>query len=319
MTRLAFFTAPKPFVDPHIQIIQRNAIRSWKALGDNIEVWLVGDEIGVAEAAHELGTGFIPEVLRNPEGTPRIDSIFNLVREKSDAEVLCYVNADILLFPDILKTLDIIQSRFNRYLVIGRRWDTLVTEALEITPGWGVEFQAGTIASAKLHRAAGSDYFMFPRGEFTDIPPFAVGRAGWDNWMIYKARWEGMALIDATNAIQVIHQNHDFSHLPNGKIHRLQPESAENMRLAGGRYAMFTIYDTNYQVNDGEIHRIRMNRWKVVREFSIFPAVKLHWPWLAKIAFALFNPGRLLKDRQQAKERVRIIEESTDEKRAKSG
>ena len=30
---LTLFTAPKPFTNPHIALIQRNAIRSWMALG----------------------------------------------------------------------------------------------------------------------------------------------------------------------------------------------------------------------------------------------------------------------------------------------
>lgn len=319
MTRLAFFTAPKPFKDPHIRMIQRNAIQSWKALGEDVEVWLVGDEEGVEEEARELNVGYIPDVLRNSSGTPRIDSIFNLVREKSSAEVLCYVNADILVFPDMLETLDRIRAQVDRYLIIGRRWDAVVTEPLKIEEGWHKDFQAKTLASAKLHRAAGSDYFIFPRTEFTVIPAFAVGRAGWDNWMIYKGRREHMAVIDATDTIKVIHQNHDFSHLPSGKIHRMQPESAENMELAGGRYTVFTIHDSNYQMSGGELKRIRLNRWKLVREISIFPAVTLHCTWLARIVYALFNPKRLLKDRQQAKEREQLAKEVKDEKRSKSG
>ncbi len=319
MTRLAFFTAPKPFKDPHIRVIQRNAIQSWKALGKDVEVWLVGDEAGVEETAREFNVGYIPEVLRNSSGTPRIDSIFSLVKEKSSAEVLCYVNADILIFPDMLQTIDRVRSQVERYLIIGRRWDTAVTEPLKITDGWHEDFQAQTLAAARLHRAAGSDYFIFPRTEFTDIPAFAVGRAGWDNWMIYKGRRDGLAVIDATDTIKVIHQNHDFSHLPSGKIHRMQPESAENMELAGGRYTVFTIHDSNYRISGGNLQRIRLNRWKLVREISIFPAVTLHWPWLAKIVYALFNPKRLLKDRQQAKEREQLAKETRDEKRSKSG
>ena len=319
MTRLAFFTAPKPFKDPHIRVIQRNAIQSWKALGKDVEVWLVGDEAGVEETTREINVGYIPEVLRNSSGTPRIDSIFSLVKEKSSAEVLCYVNADILIFPDMLQTIDRVRSQVERYLIIGRRWDAAVTEPLKITDGWHEDFQAQTLSAARLHRAAGSDYFIFPRTEFTDIPAFAVGRSGWDNWMIYKGRRDGLAVIDATDAIKVIHQNHDFNHLPSGKIHRMQPESAENMELAGGRYTVFTIHDANYRISSGNLQRIRLNRWKLVREISIFPAVTLHWPWLAKIVYALFNPKRLLKDRQQAKEREQLAKESRDEKRSKSG
>ena len=33
MSFLTIFTAPKPFTDPHINLIQRNALRSWLALG----------------------------------------------------------------------------------------------------------------------------------------------------------------------------------------------------------------------------------------------------------------------------------------------
>ncbi len=319
MTRVAFFTAPKPFSDPHIRVIQRNAIQSWKTLGDDVEVWLVGDEAGVEETAREFNVGYIPAVLRNSSGTPRIDSIFNLVREKSRAEFLCYVNTDILVFPDMLQTLEKVRARVDRFLVIGRRWDAAVTEALRIKEGWHAQFQAAALAAAKLHRAAGSDYFLFPRAEFTDIPAFAVGRAGWDNWMIFKGRWEHTAVIDATDAIKVIHQNHDFSHLPDGKIHRLQPESADNMQLAGGRYTVYTIHDANYQMVDGELQRIRLNRWKLLREISIFPAVALHCHWMAKIVYALFNPKRLMKDRQQAKEMKRFTKEVENEKRSKSG
>lgn len=318
MPQVAFFTAPKPFTDPHISVIQRNAIQSWKALGKDVEVWLVGDEEGVEETAQELKVGYIPEVLRNNSGTPRIDSIFNLVRKHSHAEFLCYVNTDILVFPDLLQTLEEVRTRVSRFLIIGRRWDVAVTEPLDIYEGWHGQFQTGALATSKLHRAAGSDYFLFPRSEFSDMPAFAVGRAGWDNWMIFKGRWEHLAVVDATDVVKVFHQNHDFSHFANGKIHRLQPESAENMQLAGGRYSMYTIHDANFHFKNGKLQRIRLNRWKLVREISIFPAVALHCRWLAKIVYALFNPKRLQKDRQQAKELERFVKEAQNEKRSKS-
>ena len=30
------------------------------------------------------------------------------------------------------------------------------------------------------------------------MPDFAIGRAGWDNWMIYHARQQGWPVIDGT-------------------------------------------------------------------------------------------------------------------------
>lgn len=302
MARVAIFSAPKPFIDEHIKIIQRNAIQSWKALGSDVEIWLVGDEEGVGQAAKELGVGYIPEVARNDSGTPRIDSIFNLVREKSQAEYLCYVNADILLFPDLLETVDLVRKKKDKFLMIGRRWDADITEPLQIEPGWGKDFIEKTTHRSKMHKATGSDYFVFPRTIYTNIPPFAVGRAGWDNWMIFHGRVEHMAVIDASSAITVIHQNHDYRHFKDGKVHRHQPESFVNVDLAGGNYTMYTLYDANYQMENRMITKPKLTWWKVVREFSIFPAVTLKCTWLAKILYSMFNRKRVRKDAKKRKE-----------------
>ena len=318
MSQLAIFTAPKPFTNPHIRTIQRNAIRSWKALGDAVEVWLVGDEDGVAQTAIEFGVGFIPDVQRNSSGTPRIDSIFNMVRGKSDAPFICYVNADILLFPDLLQTLQRVSGDYERFLLIGQRWDASITTELAIKPGWHEQFVPEAMKKAVLHTAVGSDYFVFPRNEYKDIPAFAVGRAGWDNWMIYKGRVEQIAVIDATSAITVIHQNHDFSHFPDGKIHRMQPETMENLDLAGGRHTVYSLYDASHKIVNGIVQRIRLNRWKLMREISIFPSVTLHWPWLARITYVLFNPRRAARDWRQDGELRRAAKEALNEKRSES-
>jgi hypothetical protein len=43
MSLITLFSAPKPFTDPHIAMIQRNAIYSWTLLPD-VEVILLGEE-----------------------------------------------------------------------------------------------------------------------------------------------------------------------------------------------------------------------------------------------------------------------------------
>jgi hypothetical protein len=48
MTFLTIFTSPKPFTkNPHINLIQRNAIQSWLHLGPEVEVFMMGDEAGM--------------------------------------------------------------------------------------------------------------------------------------------------------------------------------------------------------------------------------------------------------------------------------
>ena len=58
---LTIFSTPKPFVG-HIDIIQRNAIKSWTLLHPDVEVILFGDEEGAAEVCQEFGIRHEPEV-----------------------------------------------------------------------------------------------------------------------------------------------------------------------------------------------------------------------------------------------------------------
>ncbi len=55
---ITLFTAPKPFINPHISTIQMNAIRSWMALGDEVKVVLIGDEEGIEAAANQTGAHY---------------------------------------------------------------------------------------------------------------------------------------------------------------------------------------------------------------------------------------------------------------------
>ncbi len=103
MAFLTVFSAPKPFTNPHIDIIQRNAIQSWRHLGPEVEVFLVGQEDGMAEVAAEYGVPLLADVKRNDAGTPLVSSIFDLARQASSSPYLAYVNGDILLLPDIVQ------------------------------------------------------------------------------------------------------------------------------------------------------------------------------------------------------------------------
>src|SRR5215467_5978429 len=102
MPLLTLFSAPKPFTDPHIAMIQRNAIQSWTLLPD-VEVILLGEETGLAETAKELDVKHIVNVARNQSGTPLISSMFQLVRENSNSDLLCIINADMILMPDFVE------------------------------------------------------------------------------------------------------------------------------------------------------------------------------------------------------------------------
>jgi hypothetical protein len=250
---LTIFTAPKPFTDPHIATIQRNAIRSWVNLGEEVQVLLIGAEEGVPEAAAGLGVKHLPGVRCNQWGTPLVSSIFDLARQNSDARLLAYLNADIMIMPDFVEAVHQVASQTKEFLIVGRRWDLEVCRELDFANGWPQHLRAEVEARGRLHAPAGSDYFVFPRQLYTDMPDFAIGRAGWDNWAIFKARQSGWDVIDATPSLVVIHQDHDYSHLPEGRPHYDLEESRLNTALAGGSAQMYTVLDTNKVLLDGKI------------------------------------------------------------------
>ncbi|HQV94818.1 MAG TPA: hypothetical protein PLF41_10155, partial [Anaerolineales bacterium] len=216
MTLLTLFSAPKPFTDPHIALIQRNAIRSWTLLPD-VEVILLGEETGLAEAAREFGVKHIPNVARNGSGVPLISSMFQLARENANSDLLCIVNADMILMPDFVEAAKQVKSQRSEFVLLSQRWDLDIPQPLDFSTGWENRLSSIVHRQGSLHRPAGSDFFLFPLSSFLDVPAFTIGRAGWDNWMIYKARKEGWAVIDCTPSVMIVHQNHDYSHLPESK------------------------------------------------------------------------------------------------------
>ena len=290
MPELTIFSAPKGFSDPHIAVIQRNAIASWKALGPQVEVILLGEEPGLAETAAQLGVRHLAQIERTSGGTPLVSSMFALAREHSTAPLLCCINADILLLPEIVPAAQRVAAQAERFLIVGQRWDLGVTEPLEFAPGWDEALRRRAREQGKLHKATGSDYFIFPRGCYTDIPRFAIGRAGWDNWMIYAGRARGWPVVDASDEIQIIHQDHDYAHLPGGQPHYRHPETFENVRLAGGKRAIFELPDASHRLSGGRLVRPALTWRRFWREVEIFPLVRLHSYPLGQAFHAIFHP-----------------------------
>ncbi len=242
---LTIFTIPKPF-HGHIEIIQRNAIRSWLNLNPAFQIILCGDDTGTEQVAAELGVDFLPAVERNTLGTPLLNSVFKLVGEKTKHNLLCYLNTDIILLGNLVKAVRNIE--FSKFLMVGQRWDIDLATALDFRENWQEQLRRYVVDKGTLHSPYGIDFFVFQRtSKFTEIPPFAVGRPGWDGWFIYNARRHRIPVIDATKAITIAHQNHDYAHVPDRRGDYYEgPEADENRTLMGGMNYAFSISDATY-------------------------------------------------------------------------
>ena len=230
------FAVPKPMAGP-MAVIQRNAIQSWLHLDPQPEVILLGDDKGVAQLARELGLIHVPHLERNEQGTPLVSDIFAQAQARASHGVLAYVNADIILTSDFTPALAQVEAKFERFLLIGQRWDLDLERPINFGAAqWEDALRESVGQMGSLHEVTGIDYFVFTKGLYEEIPPFALGRVAWDNWLVWKPLEDGHAVVDATEVILAVHQNHDYGHVEGGKTEVWHgPEARANRELAGSR------------------------------------------------------------------------------------
>jgi hypothetical protein len=258
LNTLTLIAMPKPFLG-HIGIIQRNAITSWTKLQPRPEIILFGYEEGVAECAREQGLIHVPEVARNQRGTPLLADIFEQAAEHGSHEVLAYVNADIILPQEFMAGIERVRHRFSRFLAIGRRTNLHVREPLDFSLGWEDRLRDRRLHEGELESHTGIDFFVFPRGTYERVPPLAIGRIWFDQWCIKYARKKGLPVIDLTSFVPIVHQLHDYNHVPGGKQGGVYggPEADENLVYYDERPHAYTILSsTHVMTTGGRIRRV---------------------------------------------------------------
>ena len=118
------------------------------------------------------------------------------------------------------------------------------TDAASTSLNWNALLQG-----ARKRGADAIDYFLFSPGVYNQIPPLAVGRMVFDNWLVWKARATGAAVIDASWIVRPVHQDHGYAHRGNLEQLRAGPEAAENRRLAGGgRKRLYSRFDATHRL-----------------------------------------------------------------------
>ena len=280
MAFLTVFTAPKPFTNPHINIIQRNAIQSWMRLKD-VEVLLIGDEAGIRETAEEFGIRNVPDVRRDEKGIPQVDAVLQIGHANSASPMLCYANADMILMPDVVEAARKVSRQARDFLLVGQRWDLDQTGLLDFSGDWESRLCQDVAQRGKFYSPWGIDYFVFPRHLYTEVPDFTIGRPAWDNWMVYHARTTFGMAIDASRDVLVVHQNHDYSHLPGNRPPYGSEVAKSNLGKAGGRKHVYNILDTNRELVRGRIRRpqVRVVRWLRQLEQAFINDKGAGWSW----------------------------------------
>lgn len=264
---LSIFSLPKAFKGSS-QIIQDNAIGSWTRLGQGCEIVLFGDDPGVAEAAARHGVRQESQIARNEFGTPVVADVFTRMNTLARYPLLAFVNADIVLLDDFLPAIEAIVRARSKFLAVASRFNCWIDTPLTFDPGWNAALRTRARSENRMYPAGGSDVFVYPNGLFDAVPPFAIGRGYWDNWLTGEARRIGADLIDLTAAVTAVHQDHAYDTVPGvpsgssiDKHVYATEEGRRNLALAGGHGRLTTVYDaTEILSADGRLCSTRSPR-----------------------------------------------------------
>jgi len=250
---ITFFTTAKPFTGQACAR-QLNALRSWKKVDTEAEILLFGDGEGYDEAAEGLGLKRCCEVLQSQRGVPRIDAMFKAVEQDGSFQLKTYVNADIILLQDFLVALKRIP--FKEFLMVAQRTDVQVDERDMVGENWEAAMLSRLSKEGVLCDPTGIDFFAYRGSIWRDLPPLVVGRAGYDNYLIYYCRERRIPVVDASAMVKAIHQKHDYSHLVGGEREVWEGDDAKlNREMAGGNTRLFSIEDADWRLTPSGLRR----------------------------------------------------------------
>ncbi len=303
---LTIFAMPKPF-EGHAATIQKNAIRSWARLRPTPQIILFGDEPGTRQMAQEVGACHVPDIERNEFGTPLVNKLFEAAQEHASHRIVAYVNADIILFENFVKGVQEVQTRLPKFLLIGQRWDLTVLDAIDFDrPDWQSTLEAQMQERAMLHGECGLDYFVFPKGLYPEIPPFAIGRIAWDNWLVMAPHRAGVPVVDGTEFITAVHQDHDYGHVAGGRRGAWSGAEASRNRALAGKVddSAYTSGAEWVLRRDGRLAESRPRE----PVFGSTAYREYRHAWLAKEARRLMGLGRVELAAAKWEETLAILE-----------
>lgn len=141
-----------------------------------------------------------------------MNDLFARAQSAANYDFTCYINADIVLTQSLIDAIQIVRKRYKRFVMVCAPWRVSMSGRLDFTfSAWESELRNLVKKNSKEPTLLGVDLYLFPRGYYHNIPPFALGRRSWDSWLIYKARLGKIPFIDATQFIFMVHPNHEGS------------------------------------------------------------------------------------------------------------
>lgn len=206
---------------------QQLAILSWRASVPGCEVLFFGS------SSDAMATGLeMHGVEVSKTGKPIVNDMFSQVEKLARHDVICYINADIVITPRFYKAMQAVANHFtDPWMILGQRWDTTIDYDVDfMDPSWGNRLISSAMADkrTRLHPTSGMDYFCWRGDVWRDaIPPYIIGCYAWDTDLMCIALEHGAPVVDATQCNPIFHLDHKLFN------RRDTPDALYNLELLG--------------------------------------------------------------------------------------
>lgn len=234
---ITFYTIPRPF-EGVFNTIQRNAIESWQAIAPEAQIILMG--ANGKDIAIEYGLEW-SDIKNSDNGVPLVNNAIAKAENLARYPVKVFCNTDNIFMNDLLLAINQVKAQLETFVIVGRRWDIDLEKRITFTTGWQV-WLTNYIQLAAYHQGYSAvDYFAYTGDPWRDMPPFAVGHDRYDHWMVREAVMQGWPVIDASEKITMVHQNHPIKAGANLDDFATNEEMAELEHKWSIKYATWVL------------------------------------------------------------------------------
>ncbi|KAK8793520.1 hypothetical protein WA158_004879 [Blastocystis sp. Blastoise] len=212
-----FTTFSEPQAEwPDITDVQRNTLTYMSLMPNVVAVLFTDSDYWLNECKH-MKVLCYSDFPKNPYGLPFLFGMFQTaIKNVPGRPFYCYINGDILIQRTLTPTLQDLQRKIEqgtlspKVAMFTQRRNFYVDLSVDMYTDTGIDELFETQKrKARTYWDAAIDLFVFTPSTFNwdFMPRFVIGRAKFDNWIIqYVSRSEEIAMIDATQAVMLLHQ-----------------------------------------------------------------------------------------------------------------
>lgn len=218
MNKIIFLTTTKPFNDV-FGFRQVNSITSWIKLKNiETEVYVFTEE-DIKKHFDESVRDFVNIVndFEKSEDSriPTFRSMwdFGCSKIKSENDLVCYLNSDILITSSFSETVNSIlqQIKDKKFGIFGQRVDWSRPQVIDFNShNWDQILTEKEKDNLTLHPACGADFFIGNKNTLGELPFFYVGRPNYDRWLVKQIIDKCDFSIDISKTATLIHHDHGY-------------------------------------------------------------------------------------------------------------